>query len=151
MARKSANPPEPVEPEEESQELPEDESEGDDEPGPVKGNVSKTHAARVALAEGYEKPTEAVKFIRKRFGIKMANQQFSTIKAKEKQKAGVPAAGEEPQVEKRKPSSASPDPAPQSAPAANAGADIMDDLTSVKALVRKLGAEQVRKIVDLFE
>ena len=150
MARKAANTQAPVEPEEESQELPEDDPDGDDGSGPAKGKVSKTHAVRVALAEGYENPAEAVKFIRKRFGIEMANQQFSTIKSKEK-KAGVPAAGEEPKSAKRKPAAASPEPAPQAAPAANTGTDIMDDLTSVKALVRKLGVEKVRKIVDLFE
>ena len=45
-------------------------------------------------------------------------------------------------------------PRPKVAPAAqsaDAGAGMIDDLEAVKSLVKKLGAEQVRRIVGLFE
>ncbi len=110
MARgKAASHPAPIEPEEESQEMPEVEEDGEPEVAGRKGKITKSHAVRVALAEGYENPTKAVEFIKKRFGIEMVAQHFSSIKSQEKKKTDPPAVRGEPEAAKRKPAATKPD------------------------------------------
>ncbi len=92
-------------------------------------------------------------FIKKRFGIEMVNQHFSTIKSQEQRKAdGIGPAIEESRAAQRKLAEArSERTAPQASPSATGAMGLMDDLASVKSLVKKLVAEQVRKIFDRFE
>ena len=51
-------------------------------PGPPdKGSISKSEAARQAIAAGLESPLEATEFIRKKFGIEMSKPHFMPSKA----------------------------------------------------------------------
>ncbi|WP_435018529.1 hypothetical protein TA3x_000506 [Tundrisphaera sp. TA3] len=154
MAKKKPKPAEPVEPEEISQEVPETEPEfnTDDDieaeleeaKSPAKA-MNKSQAARSAIDAGYEKPGPAVEYIKAEFGIDMNPQHFSAIKSNYKKKQGDAPA--ETPAPKR---AASPAPAAKSA--AGAGdPGLLTDLAAVKHLVERLGAEQVRQIVGLFE
>lgn len=164
MAKKSAKPtPRHVEPEDENQDNEEQEAVEATEPkdeapqarrgrGPVaNGTISKVEAVRRALAAGKQSPEEGVSYIEEKFGIGMDRQHFSSVKSQLKKKEG---SGEAPEGRlDRKPREAaapmeSRAAAPQTAPVAG---DMVDDLAAVKHLVQKLGADQVRKIVGLFE
>jgi hypothetical protein len=67
----------------------------------------------------------------------MKPEHFSAVKAQEKNKSGVP------------PLKRGPKPKTDSEPRADNG--IVDNLAAVKNLVERLGGEQVKKIVGLFE
>src|SRR4051812_1874734 len=86
MARKKTAAPKHVEPEEESQEAPEEEPEAEDEPEAGEKGLNKSQAARAAIDAGYEKPGEAVGYIKREFGIDMSPQHFSAIKSNYKKK-----------------------------------------------------------------
>src|SRR4051812_27855810 len=89
-----------VEPEDESQEAPEEEPARTLEPGPLpRGAVSESDAARAALDASYEKPAEAVTYIKDTFGIDMNPQYFSAIKSNYKKAQ----AAKEPEPAKRGP------------------------------------------------
>src|SRR4051812_32710493 len=82
MARKAA--PKHVEPEDISQEEPEEEpaaEEQDDEPENGGKSLNKSQAARAAIVAGYEKPDEAVGYIKRELGIDMNPQHFSAIRS----------------------------------------------------------------------
>src|SRR3954466_8406305 len=49
--------------------------------------ISKSQAAREAIAAGVEAPDDAVEFIRKKFGIEMSKAHFSAVKSQTKKKA----------------------------------------------------------------
>ena len=139
----------PVEPEEESQEIP------DEEPQPTslpEGAVNKAQAARAALDAGYEKPQQAVSYIKNTFGIEMTPTHFSAVKSqmKGKEESGAPKG-----KPGRKPKAASqavegylaPPPKPK---AAGSQPDLLAAMEAMKPLVDSLGKEQVKRIVDLL-
>jgi len=148
-----------VEPEDESQDVavPEEQEEAEDTAARLKGgkaSISKTDAIRAALAEGMESPEDGTGFIKSRFGIEISKQHFSATKSQIKKKDGAeaPKGKRAPSGEKAK--APAPTPRPQVAPStqqAATGPDMIGDLEAVKSLVKKLGAEQVRRIVGLFE
>jgi hypothetical protein len=52
--------------------------------------ISKSEAARRALAAGYDNPQEALAYIKGQFGIDMGPQHFSTIKSSMKKGGAKP-------------------------------------------------------------
>jgi len=159
MARKKTAAPKLVEPEDESQDT-------EEESASSSKAISKADAVREALAQGKEGPEEGTDYIRSQYGIEMTRQSFSSYKAQEKARQAKKQSGAAPKGKPgRKPSHLTPDPrqsrkdAPPvetyftPSPAAESGgeAGLIDDITAVKHLVQKLGADQVRKIVGLFE
>jgi hypothetical protein len=151
MARKASKT-QQVEPENETQEVTEpDEPHGQPEAGG--GKISKTEAAYRALDAGHDKPLEAVDYIRKTFGIEIGAQHFSSIKSNRKKRSDKGpkrrGLGRKASGATRATNAASPKGSSQRASAGDT--DLLDDMAAVKHLVEKMGAEKVRKIVDLFE
>src|SRR4051794_36800133 len=154
MARKKTAAPKHVEPEEESQEVPEEEPESeDDEPAASGKTMSKTEAIRRAMAAGIETPEDGVDFILKNFGLELSRQHFSATRSKlksqevEKKPKGKP--GRKP---KQAPSQAvegylAPPPKPQ---AAEGETDLLAAMEAMKPLVAALGADKVKRIADLL-
>ena len=158
MGRPKKSAPAPVEPEEESQEMPDEEpaavieteaaedAEGD---GP-----SKSEAARQAIKAGYEKPGPAVAWIKETFGIDMNPQHFSSIKSNYLKKQGGAAPAPEPAKPGRKPKTEAPAiegyVAPPEKPKAPGEPDVLLALESVKDLVSQFGAEKLKRMVDLL-
>lgn len=138
MARvRTAKHPKPVEPEDESQEQPEEPETGQETHGKA---TSKAEAVRMAVAQGVEAPGDIVDFARKRFGVELTKQMASSYKAqakaRESKKLGAPTVTQRSR--------------------GGSGGSIVEngliaDIAAVKALVKRLGAEQVKQIVDLFE
>jgi hypothetical protein len=154
MGRPKKSVPVHIEPEDESQEAPEEEPVKALESLP-KDAVSQSNAARAALDAGYEKPAEAVKYIKDTFGIEMNPQYFSAIKTRTK---GAPAAKKaapaKPESAKRGPKAKAPlvegYVAPPEKPKAAAEPDVLLALEGVKELVDTYGADKIRRIVDLL-
>jgi hypothetical protein len=156
MARKAAKAREErVEPEDESQEAPEPAAQETGAQASDKA-VSKADAARAALAQGIESPEDAVAFIKKRYGIELGRQHFSSIKSQLKKKereGGGKADGRTGRRGRPKGSTVQPAGgylAPPAKPPADGGADLIDTLEALKPLVAQYGAEKVKRIVDLL-
>jgi hypothetical protein len=142
-----------VEAEDEVQESPDEEPDQVLEPEPLpKGAVSQSDAARAALDAGYEKPAEAVSYIKETFGIDMNPQYFSAIKTRTKTSPAATKAA--PAKRGRKPKVSAPlvdgYVAPPEKPKAAGEPDILLALEGVKGLVNQFGAERVKKMVDLL-
>jgi hypothetical protein len=152
MGRPKKSVPAHVEPEDEVQESPEEEPARVLESAPIpKGAVSQSDAARAALDAGYEKPAQAVEYIKTKFGIDMNPQYFSAIKTRTK--SAPVAAKAEPAKRGRKPREVAPlaaQPVAAPKPVANGQTDLLDALTAMKPLIAQYGAEQVKKMVDLL-
>jgi hypothetical protein len=147
-----------VEPEFESQDIPDEEPAAIIEPEESEGDgPNKSEAARQAIKAGYDKPATALPWIKKTFGIEMGAQHFSAIKSQYLKKQAAEAPKAEPAKRGPKPkAAASPAPTPsQAAPAPRAAsngsqADLMTALEGVKELVGQFGADQVKRMVDLL-
>lgn len=138
MARvRTAKHPKPVEPEDESQGQPEQPESGRETHGKV---TSKAEAVRMAVAQGVEKPGDIVDYAKKMFGVELTKQMASSYKAqakaRESRKSGRPT------VTQRSRGGSG-------GPVVENG--LIADISVVKDLVKRLGAEQVKQIVDLFE
>jgi hypothetical protein len=147
MARKMTKAAKHVDPEDESQEVPEAQPRPSAEPRETA--VSKGEAARAALAEGVESPTEAAEFIKKKFGIEMSPQHFSSIKFQLKQRGGQAPTGKR----GRRRKSAQPVEsylAPPPKLPAPGGGDVLDSLEVLKPLIAEYGADRVKRMVDLL-
>jgi hypothetical protein len=142
-ARKPA--PASIEAEEISQEVPDGEPETAPESGRRGPNKSK--AARQAIDAGYEKPVEAVAYIKEMFGVDMNPQHFSAIKSNYKKKRG----GAKPAASKKRaplidgylappPKQFPPDGQP----------DLIESLEALKPMIASLGADTVKRLVDLL-
>lgn len=154
MARKKTAAPKHVEPEDESQEELEEEPEADEADEEPQGggdkSMTKTEAIRRALAAGFEGPQEGTAYIRKEFGIEIAPQHFSATKSQLKSREGKAKSKGRPGRKPRQVAETGHVAAPAK-PAAGGDSEMIDDLAAVKHLVQRLGADQVRKIVGLFE
>jgi hypothetical protein len=157
VGRPKKSTPAHVEPEFESQEIPaegpEVEEEEAGEPAPAAGKaISKAAAVRDALAQGEDSPEGGIAFIKKVHGIDMTRQMFSSYKAQQKARDAKQAAASPKAKPGRKPKVASPAPAqpPVALRSANGQADLLDALTAMKPLIAQYGAEQVKKMVDLL-
>ena len=163
MAKKKTAAPKHVEPEEESQGVPEEEPET--EPASSGMAISKADAVREALAQGKEGPEEGTDYIRSQYGIEMTRQSFSSYKAQEKARQAKKQSGAPPKGKRgRKPSHLTPDPrqsrkdappiehyfAPSLAVESAGEAGFIEALEAMKPLVERLGAEKVKRLVDLL-
>jgi hypothetical protein len=155
MAKKKSAP-KHVEPEEESQELPEEEPETEEE---ATGKaISKAAAVRDALEQGEESPEDGVAYIKKIHGIEMTRQTFSSYKAQEKSRQAKKQEAAPKAKPGRKPREvAAPSQAvegylaPPSKPPVVAGeTDLLAAMEAMKPLVASLGADKVKRIVDLL-
>lgn len=138
----------------EGKEAPESLGGGQEGHGFAPGSMSKSEAIRRALAAGFEGPQEGTAYIRKEFGIEIAPGHFSAVKATEKKKGSAPRGkpGRKPKTWQSQ-KDAPPiehyfTPSPKSAPAG--GDDLIDTLEALKPLVAQLGAEKVKRLVDLL-
>ena len=111
--------------------------------------IKKADAVRAALAEGIDSPDEGIAFIRKRYGIEMGKQMWSSYKSQEKTRQAKAAGGEKPRLGRpplRQLSSESPASTPPQGHAPN----VVQSIESIKDLVDTLGVEQVVAIAKLF-
>ena len=162
MGRPKKSVPATVEPEDESQESPEEEPAVVIEPTPAAPAVSKAEAVRIALSEGLESPGDIHEFVLKKFGHDIPNQMISSYKAQEKARQAKKAATApkaEPAKRGRKPKStywqSDPTAPPlesyfDSSPLPKAEPDILLALEGVKELVSQFGADKVKRMVDLL-
>lgn len=161
MARK-ASAPKHVEPEEESQDVPEEPDASEIEREPASGStITQTEAIRRALGAGHEGPTEGTAYIRDEFGIEVSKGNFSATKSRLK---SLGDGTSEPKRRGRKPGTATvkrgPKPkaagqadegylAPPPAPKAADG-DVLETLESLKPLIAQYGADRLKRMVDLL-
>ena len=151
MARGKAKHPAPIEPEEESQEMPEVEEDGEPEVAGRKG-MNKSKAARAAIDAGYEKPVEAVAHIKRQFGIDMDPQRFSWIKSNYRKAQGEAKPGKAAPAPAKSRQVASPvvegyvAPPPKQAD----GGDLLDTLEALKPLIAQHGVDKLKRMVDLL-
>jgi hypothetical protein len=108
--------------------------------------ISKSEAARQALAAGLEGPEEATDFIKKTFGIEMSRSHFSAVKSQIKAKAEAPPA---PRGKPgRKPRAAIEGMVKPPKPGSEAG--LLEAMEAMKPLVASLGVEKVKRIAELL-
>jgi hypothetical protein len=108
-------------------------------------NVTKAAAARAAMRAGHSKPREAVVYIKRRFGIEMNAQHFSTIKSQLKKKRSK---GRRSRTEEG--GEVSPRPLARMPLAKASAHDPITDLEAVKRLIDKYGAAKVKRMVELL-
>jgi hypothetical protein len=161
MARtRTAKHPKPVEPEEESQEIPDEEPATTPVPqggfethgrtGSDPTPVSKADAVRAALKEGLDAPGDIAEFIKAKYGIELPKQMISSYKAQQKardakKEAPKPKPGRKPRtpaVENYV--------APPPKKAGDGEVDLLAAMEAMKPLVASLGADKVKRIVDLL-
>jgi hypothetical protein len=111
--------------------------------------VSKAEAVRQALAAGMESPEDGVGFIKSNYGIEMTRQMWSSNKAQEKARDSKKDEGAPRGKPGRKPAVAQLDQVVKTIQPA-VGKSVIADLTAVKALVEKLGVDEVVEIAKLF-
>jgi hypothetical protein len=150
MGRPKKSVPSHVEPEDASQEEPDEEPAVVIESTPI-GSMSKADACRAALAAGIEDAEKAQEFTRSKFGVEIKATDFALYKSKAKQ-AAAPAKAE-PAKRGRKPKSN--EPAVTHIPAApraatNGEPDLLESLETLKPLIAAMGAEKVHRLVDLL-
>lgn len=155
MAKKVA--PKPVDPEDESRGMSEDDPEtlGGGQEG--HGVISKAAAIRRALAEGIGSPEEGVDFIRKTFGLDVSRQHFSASKSQTKKKNQGGETPAEPAKRGRKPKSApgqavadAPARKPKHSASSEGETDLLAAMEAMKPLVAALGADRVKRLVDIL-
>jgi hypothetical protein len=135
--------PKSVAPEDKSQETPETAAAwAASEPATGGKAMSKSAAARAALAAGIESPQKACAFILKRFGIEMSPQHFSAVKSQCKAANEAPA--------KKRKSAVEGYLAPPPNRSANSGADVLESLEALKPLIAQYGSDKVKRMVDLL-
>jgi hypothetical protein len=156
MARPKKSAPKPIEPEDASQEVP------DEEPAvviePDTPTISKAEAVRAALSAGKESPGDIHDFILKKFGHDIPNQMISSYKAQEKarqeKKKATATSQAEPAKRGRKPKATAPVAngyaAPPEKPMAAGEPDLLLALEGVKELVGQFGADRVKRMVDII-
>jgi hypothetical protein len=149
--KSSIPPPAPVEPEEESQEVPDEQLEVEPGVAGEKG-MNKSQSARAAIDAGYEKPVEAVASIKRQFGIDMNPQHFSSIKSNYRKTQGeaMPVKAALVPASARKVTIAAVEVhvAPPSKPPGEG--DLLDTLETLKPLIALHGADKLKRMVDLL-
>jgi hypothetical protein len=118
--------------------------------------ISKADAARAVLDDGIESPVEAVEVIKNRFGIEMTRGHFSAEKARymERRAEAKPAVrrGRPPKVATPQEATAPVARERAAAPSQTAGvdSDLLTAMEAMKPLVEQMGADKVKRIVDLL-
>jgi hypothetical protein len=117
--------------------------------------ISKQEGVRRALAKlGKDaKPTAIQSFVKNEFGIEMSTDHISTAKGEIRRQAAAKAkkAAKKPAPPKPAPSKGGASPAPVARPplAGNGRGGIqLEDILAAKALVERVGAEQLRALID---
>lgn len=98
--------------------------------------ISKADAVRKALALGLEKPADIGDYLRREYGLEMANNTISTYKSQIRSKG---------QKGGRKKNEVAQQPAPRELNST------LEAAREVKALVERWGADTVRGLTDLFD
>jgi hypothetical protein len=113
--------------------------------------ISKAEAVRQALAAGMESPPDGTGFVKATYGFEMTPQMWSSYKAQEKARQAKKAAGKPKSQPGRKPKTTVEqlDKVVKTIQPA-VGASVISDLAAVKALVEKLGVNEVVEIAKLF-
>jgi hypothetical protein len=148
-----------IEPEYESQDVPDEEPASviETEPVAAQPTMSKADACRAALAAGIETTEEAMEFTLKKFGVEIKATDFTLYKSKAKAAAAAPKSA--PAKRGRKPKAAETVArkplvegyvAPPEKPKAAGELDVLLALEGVKELVGQFGADQVKRMVDLI-
>jgi hypothetical protein len=150
MGRPKKSVPAPIEPEEESQVVP------DEEPAAVASGkaISGAEAVRQAMADGLDRPGDIADFVSKRFGLSLSKPLVSSYKSQEKarqaRKRGRTKASEPANRPRPKAPLVEGYLAPPPRPAANGETDLLDAMEAMKALVANLGVEKVKRIAELL-
>lgn len=111
-------------------------------PTVLEKTISGAEAVRRTLAEGIEKPIEAVAHMKEKYGVDMKPQVFSSYKSTEQKRA---AGGQNPV------SSRPGRPRTYTRPAAPiGGSSPAEAAESVRDLVERYGPDEVKKLADLF-
>jgi len=103
--------------------------------------ITKSEAVRRAIAEGVDKPQEAVAFIKERYGVDISAQHFSSIKSQEAKKTGKPGR------RSRKPREAVSTPSGSRVGNGNP----VELARQIKKLVDVYGVSSVREMTSVFE
>lgn len=124
----------------------------DEEPASASGKaISKAKAVRDALAHGYTTPEDGRNYVKRVYGIDITKQMFSSYKSQEKirrAKAGLKGkSGRKPKGGVDQAAEADSYLSPK---LAKGEANLLDAMETMKPLVSNLGAEQVKRIVDLL-
>src|ERR1700733_11449029 len=105
--------------------------------------IKKTDAVRQALADGGDNPTAAVAHIKKKFGIDITPQQFSTYKSNLKAKGAGSSGGK--RTGKRSGTEIG------HGRSGRGALDVVDAASAVKELCGQIGADKVKRLAGLFE
>lgn len=103
--------------------------------------ATKTEAVQMAIAAGFDSPQIGAGYIQSQFGMDVSPQHFSSTKSQLKSRilAGKAAPKLDDTRRKAEPKNSS-----------NGEADLLTVLETMKPLVEQLGAEKVKKLVDLL-
>jgi hypothetical protein len=145
MGRPKKSVPAHVEPEDASQEIP------DEEPARVieKTAMTKAEACRAALAAGIEDADKAQAFTLSKFGVEIKATDFALYKSKSK-KGAPPAATKGKPGRKPKAAVVEGYVAPPTKPKSAGEPDVLLALETVKELVGQFGADKLKRMVDLM-
>jgi hypothetical protein len=94
------------------------------------------------MAAGMATPDDGVGFIKAQFGIELPKAMWSSYRAQQKARDAKKAGGTSKRVEGYL--------APPSRKSANGEGDLLAAMEAMKPLVESLGAEKVKRIVDLL-
>jgi hypothetical protein len=109
----------------------------------VREAISKAEAVRRAIGAGIKSPSKGSSYILEEFGMVVTPQHFSAAKSLMKQREG----------KKRKVAARAEDSylaPPKRSNAAGQSTDLLAAIETIKPLVSSLGADRVKRIVDLL-
>jgi hypothetical protein len=116
-----------------------------------KAAITKTEAVRQAVAEGKEMPEDGIAWVKEQYGFDMTRQQFSVTKSNLKKTAGSSVAEKPFTATTAKASHSAIIPKPRSATVDDNGQpSISGQIAAIKQAVENLGADEVKKLSDLF-
>ena len=160
MGRPKKSAPAPIEPEEESQEILEEEvdvEEVENDKFEESGNgrsFNQAELVRKAVAAGHEKPATGVEYIKRHFGADIDPKYYSVAKSQFRKREAQSSFSPEPAKRGRKPNAPASlvegYVAPPEKPRAAGESDVLLALESVKELVQKFGADKLKRMVDLM-
>jgi hypothetical protein len=135
-----------------SQDIPEDEFDDDDDPTSTGGKVvSKASAVRDAIARGKVTPEDGTSYIKRVYGLDITKQMFSSYKSQEKlRRAKAGSKGKPGRKPRAGAGQSAPGDSASSSNSAKGDANLLDAMEAMKPLVANLGAERVKRIVDLL-
>ena len=108
--------------------------------------MSKAGAARATLAEGIDVPRKASAYIKQKYGIDISPQQFSAEKCRLKTRGVDPAHSLKHDLTASKVAIF-----PSKAQRSSGGEiNLLEALETMKPLIEQLGAEKVKRMVDLL-